>query len=280
MKKFIKTFLFSIFIFLISDKVYANNIDSINMDIYLDKYGNANITEEWNANLTDGTEGFRYFGNLGNSTITNYSVRSESRDFSQYSSDNSWNVNASFSEKAYKYGINNNNGNKELCFGISSYGHHKYTLSYTVTGFVGQTEDSQVLYWELIPTDLAKLTNNIYIKIHADQKFSDTLDVWGYGNYGGYAYVYDGYIEVSNQNLRSDEYVTVLVKFPNSTFETNNNIGNNFDYYYNMAEAGAEHYVDNSSSVDNSFAFIPFLVFGFNFIIWVLIIVFIHQVKV
>ena len=250
MKKTFKLLVFTLFLFLFSGKVYANNIDSIKMDIYLDNNGDAHITEVWDATLTNGTEGYRYYGNLGNSIISNFSVKDETKNYTPYSSNNSWNVNASFDSKAYHYGINNNGSKKELCFGISSYGRHTYTLSYTISGFVGNTSDSQVLYWELIPNELAKQTDDVYVKIHADDKFSDDLDVWGYGNYGGYAYVYDGYIEVSNDNLKSDEYVTVLVKFDSGTFNTTNNIGNDFNYYHNLAEEGAVHYEDKTSTFE------------------------------
>ena len=36
--------------------VKANSIDSISMDIYIDKNGNAKVTEVWNCNVSDGTE--------------------------------------------------------------------------------------------------------------------------------------------------------------------------------------------------------------------------------
>ena len=63
-------------------------------------------------------------------------------------------------------------------------------------------------------------------------------------NYGGIAYVYDGYIEMqSNGALATDEYMTILVKFPLGTFNGSNKLGNNFEYYYNMAEEGSSKYI-------------------------------------
>lgn len=249
MKNFVK-YLFFLGVFLIGmNTVKANSIKSIKMDIYLDKNGDAHITEIWEANLTEGTEGYRFYGNMGNSEIKDYSVKDESQN---YEDTIYWDVNASFDDKAYKYGIHDTESVQELCFGISQYGSHTYTLSYTITGFVSQTEDADIVYWELIPSALAKLTNNVYIKIHADEKFSDDLDVWGYGNKGGLAYVYDGYIELSNDTLNSDDYMTVLIKFNKGTFSTQNILDNNFEHYYNMAEQGAEHYTEGNQSASNS----------------------------
>ena len=213
------------------------------MDIYIDNNGNARVTEVWDAYLNKGTEGYRAYTNLDGASISNFSVKDETRNYTNLES---WNVNASFNSKAYKYGINRISDGVELCFGISNYGRHTYTLTYTINGFVFETNDSQLIYWQFVNSDLASMTDKVYIKIHADHKFSDNLDVWGYGNYGGYAYVYDGYIEISNDNLGSGDYMVGLVKFDKDTFNTNNIKANDFNYYYNLAEEGATHYVDDS----------------------------------
>lgn len=238
MKKIIKLFILSWIIFF-TYSVKANNLSSISMNIYIDKYGNAHVTEEWNAKLTSGTEGYKPYYNLGDSKITDFKVMMDNKDFVFQ---NYWNVNASFDSKAYKNGINKISNGIELCFGISEYGRHNYVLSYTITNFVHQLNDSQMVYFSLIPYDLSSKPNNVYIKIYSDFRYSDTLDVWGYG-YNGYAYVYDGYIEMSTKNdLDSDEYMVVLIKFPNNTFSSLSTLNKDFDYYYDMAEEGAIHH--------------------------------------
>ena len=40
-------------------KVYANDIKSITMDIFIDENGNAQVEEVWKANLTSGSEGYK-----------------------------------------------------------------------------------------------------------------------------------------------------------------------------------------------------------------------------
>lgn len=267
MKK-IFNLLFIVFAFLMfSSNVSANNISKISMDIYIDKNGDAYITETWNAYLNQGTEGYRYYGNLGNSEIIDYSVSDSKTNYTSFNSYGSWDINASFNEKAYKYGIYDAGDHKELCFGISNYGNNIYTLKYKITGFVATTEDSDIIYWELIPRDLD--VEDAYIKIYSDFEFEDTLDVWGYGNYGGYAYAYDGYIEMSNENLSSDEYMTILVKFDKGTFNTTNVISDDFEHYYDMAEDGAEHYSEKGSIIGVIFGMLFSLIYG---IFWVVVI--------
>lgn len=268
MKKIFNFLIFSFAFIMFSTNVKANNISKISMDIYVDNNGDAYITEVWNAYLSSGTEGYRYYGNLGNSEILDYTVSDRYQTYTSYNSSGTWNLNASFDEKAYKYGIYDAGDHKELCFGISNYGSNIYTLKYKITGFVATTEDSDIIYWELIPSNLD--VDNVYIKIHSDFNYEDTLDVWGYGNYGGYAYVYDGYIEISNASLSSNEYVVALVKFEKGTFNTTNNISGNFDKYYEMAENGATHYENKTSIFATIMGIITTL---FSMLFWVFIIV-------
>lgn len=244
-----KHFIWFIGLFLCCKVVYANDIKSINMDIFIDNNGNANITEVWQADLDSGTEGYKPYYNLGNSTIENYQVSLGSNQFQTLSY---WDVDASFSEKSYKAGINEVNNGYELCFGISKYGNNTYTLNYTITNFVSRVEDADMVYWQLIPYELSDKPEHVYIKIHSDFAYSDNLPVWGYGygddNNEGYAYVYDGYVEMTKEgSLDSDEYMTVLIKFPKGTFTLNDTLDNDFDYYLDMAEGGAYNYHDTTS---------------------------------
>lgn len=229
--------------------VYANDIKSINMDIYVDNDGNAHIIEKWTANLSIGTEGYKPYYNLGESKILGYKVKMNNEEFTTMSD---WDVDATFREKSYKAGINPINNGYELCFGISKYGTNTYELDYTITNFVVQTDDADMIYWTLVPHELSDKPEYIYIKIYSDFKYSNNLDVWGYGNYGGYAYVYDGYIEMVHESeLDSDEYMTILVKFPKGTFNTKVSLDNDFEHYYDMAEDGATHYSETKTNFWN-----------------------------
>lgn len=228
--------------------VYANDIKKITMDIYVDNFGDAHVIEEWTATLSSGTEGYKPYYNLGNSEIKDYKVSLNNKYFTTISS---WDTSASFNEKSYKAGINSINNGYELCFGISKYGTNTYKMEYTITNFVSQTEDYDMIYWQLIPYDLSDKPDYVYIKIYSDFLYDKDLPVWGYGNYGGYAYVYNGYIELVHEDeLESDEYMTVLVKFPKNTFKTSSILNNDFNYYYEMAEDGATTYSDKTTIWD------------------------------
>ena len=263
MKKIRLLILFSILLFIPCAK--ANSISSITMDIYIDNNGDAHVTEVWDAKLSSGTEGYKPYYNLGDSEINNYKVSMDGIDFENKKY---WNTKSYFDSKAYKYGINKISNGLELCFGISEYGKHKYTMSYTITNFVHELTDSEMVYFTLIPHNLSSKPDKTYIKIHSDFKYSDTLDVWGYG-YEGYAYVYDGYIEMSSDGyLSSNEYIVALIKFPQGTFTNLSKIDKDFNYYYELAEEGV---VENSTST----LAIIIVIFSFLFqlAVWIFIIV-------
>lgn len=256
----IKYLIFITLLFIFSNSiVFANSIDKITMDIYIDPFGNAKVTETWDTYVTSGTEIYKSYYSIGSSKIKDFEVTLNN---TKYTTIDYWDIDSSFEDKRYKAGINYTDNGVELCFGMSKYGKNTYTMTYTITNFISQVNDADMVYWQLVPINLEDKPEYTYIKIYSDFKYSDTLDVWGYGNYGGYAYVYNGYIEVIHEDeLDEDEYMTVLVKFPKNTFQTSSVLKQDFDYYLDMAEDGAEVYKDNTEPI--SF-FVTFLTFIFT----------------
>ena len=221
----------ALFLFLVSGNVNAaNSVDSIKMDIYIDPNGTAHITETWDAYLNEGTEGYKPYYNLGNSKIQNFKVYDGDK---LYTNVETWDTYATFNDKAYKSGINYLYDGVELCFGISKYGSHEYRMEYEITNFVAGLEDADMVYWTLMPHNFSNTIGNMEITVRADEKFEDTLDVWGYGEYGAPAYVYDGVVKMhSDGSMTSDEYKVLLIKFPSETFNTSVSLNNSFDYYF------------------------------------------------
>lgn len=262
MKKLFKYAFLIFMIFISIQNVNAESISSITMNIYIDSNGDAHVTETWVANPTEKTEYYHAYHEIGNSKIENFVVADETSNYTLID----WNPKASFSDKAYKYGYNYTNNGVELCFGKSSYDKHTYVLYYTITSFVSQVDDADIVYWNLLDS-ISPSPSNVNITISSDTPFSDNLDVWGYG-YNGYAYVYDGKIYMSTDgNLNSDEYMVTLIKFPKGTFNTTNILDHDFNYYYEMAEKGVTHHEENGYLVT---IIIIFTAFFWVFIIMII----------
>lgn len=245
MKKKIAVFFIMMLIRPIS--ALADTIYSVNMDINILEDGTANVKEIWNVKADSGSEWYKTMYELNNSELTNYKVTMDGKELSY----KDWNVNETMAEKSGYYGINYTSKGIELCFGKSDYQRHTFVVSYTLSNYVFNTSDSQVLAWVIIPkTDV----NYFSAEVSSYYSFPDTLDVWGYG-YKGYAYVENGVIKISTESVLNNDYVSVLVKFPLNTFNTTNTDSRyqTFDDVYKVAEEGTFEYDygNNNSSRTN-----------------------------
>ncbi|MEE3343515.1 MAG: DUF2207 domain-containing protein [Bacilli bacterium] len=274
MKRYI--WLFTILLLFPFVNVNANTVSSINMDIYLDNDGTAHVTETWIASVNQGTEGYHPYYNLGEARLTNLHVSMDGQDFDTVS----WDVNRSFSDKAYKAGIYYaGDGEYDLCFGITNYGTHTYVMKYKIEGFVVKLADADMVYWNLFPKNFSAAPNDVSIKIHSDFQYEDTLDVWGYGKYGAPCYVANGVIEMTSDNepVSDSEYMTILVKFPKDTFNSYHKLDNEFEYYRKLADDGATNYKGNKGNY-NKIGIVDFLIsilgILFEFIPYILIFLF------
>ena len=276
-RKFLRLTMIIVFFVLmlgIKSTVQANSISSITMDIYVDNNGNAEVTEKWTCSTNQGTESYHPYYNLGNSKITNLRVSDQTKSYTTLSS---WNTSGTLDSKAYKCGINKISNGVELCWGISKYGSNVYTVKYNISNFVSELTDSQMAYWTLIPYDFSNAIGSAKIKIYADQKFADTIDVWGYGNYGGLCYVNKGAIYMdSDGRLEKSEYMTILAKFPKETFNTTNVLKHDFNYYYEMSQEGSKKYNNQTKSIFSKIGFILAVIFWglLNFLPLILILIF------
>ena len=113
------------------------------------------------------------------------------------------------------------------------------------------------MYWTLIPYDFSNSIGDVDITIHADTYFQDTIDVWGYGNYGGLCYVNNGAIYMDSYGtLGTSEYMTILAKFPRGTFSCSNELDYNFDHYYQMAQSDSKKYNQKKESIIRSIIYV------------------------
>ena len=258
-----KKLIFLIFIFLFwTNIVFAtNHIYDIEMDIYLDENGTANISETWVVDGSDGTEWYKVYNNLGNSQITDFLVTMDGQPLIY----KDWNVDESLNEKKGYYGINKTKLGLELCFGKYDYNKHTFVLNYKISNFVFNTTDSQVVYFNLIDRLSSVDFENFSIVLSSYYNFPDTLDVWGYG-YKGYAYVENGKIYLSNEEDMNDKYVVLLAKFPINTFN-NINISNRYNTFSDVlkaAEEGSFEYDNSNEEILSLFlVFLNFIIFLF-----------------
>lgn len=250
-RKFILFFCCLFFIFV---PVYANTIDKIDMDIYIDDNGNGNITEKWYANVDSGTELYHPYYNIGDAVISDLSAYI---DDTEYKVVNKWNINASLQEKAYKASIYKAYKNEyDICAGISEYGRHVYTLKYKINGMVVKLNDADMLYWNLFPENFNTNPSQVNITISGDFVRNNVDRMYGYGKKKASFYAAgDTIIVNSNGKVSKNEYITLLIRFNKNTFNTSNIINNDFAYYQNKGNNNLEKTSDDSNH-KNFFKFV------------------------
>ena len=276
MKKIINLLFLLALAFILPISVKAINIDSIDIDVYLDSDGNAHVIEKWinpSANSGD-TEFYKSYDNLGEMKIEDFSVTYNNQN---YTYQESWDINKSFDEKSYKNGLYYEDNKTELCFGISNNSSGTYVLNYTIRNFIVRLNDSDMLYFNFIPSG-----NNIkdfHLKLYSDNYFDNKLPVWGFGRKNGTAYVYDGYIEMNSEGfINSDEYIVLLAKFNKDTFNSTYVVDKDFDYYLQLAKKGATSSINSNPIVKVLKSVFSFL-FGNIMIIIITIVIIIASLK-
>lgn len=261
-----KKILLLLFLLLIPIGVSADHIYSIDMDIDIDKNGDANVVEVWDVKASSGSEWYKTMYDLEGSQLTDFVVYMDGVELKK----KYWLVNESLRDKAGYYGVNTTSDGIELCFGKSDMNRHKFTLKYKLSNYIFNTDDSQVLYWTLIP----KITlDNFSVDVSSYYSFPDSLDVWGYG-YKGYAYVKDGRISMSNENNLYNQNVVLLAKFPKDTFDTNFRLNNFnlFDEVYNEANYDSFEYNYDYNNVNNKVSFYEWLTILLPFVFFMIVI--------
>lgn len=112
----------------------GDKVKRIEMKIEIKENGNASITEKWYANLFDGYSYYKFYKNVDESEIVNFSVRDEKGTVYEYIEN--WDSSMPNEEKIDKCGVVYTNGDAALIWGINGYGAHEYTLNYEVCNFV------------------------------------------------------------------------------------------------------------------------------------------------
>nr|WP_300005984.1 DUF2207 domain-containing protein [Tissierella sp.] len=203
-----------------------HKVTNSEIGVFINSDGSARISEVRQAYLTEGTENYIVIGNLGESTIVDFQVREDGR---VYEYQDEWDINDSREEKRFKNGIIDTGGGYELSWGIGEYGEHEYIIEYTITDFIKETQDGQIMFWRFVNDELNTPPENLTITIESDQAFNQgEAEIYAFGYEGDIQFV-DGKIKAqSSQPLTSVNYATILVGLPQGMFETNDYLDTTF----------------------------------------------------
>lgn len=220
-KKLFSFFVMFTVMFILAFPVFAKEdaIPSINLDVTLQSDGTAVITEIWDVRgVSSGTEYYKALNNMDGKSVHSLAVWDESG--AQYKTLSDWDTKLSREEKSGTCGILKTSKGYELCWGIGSYGNHKYTIQYTVEGLVKDYGDYAGFYHQFI-SELSSAPESVSIKIRmADTRLTaSNARIWAYGFTGEVEIGSDGNLNIfSSEALEGGDYVNVLCRFERSLF--------------------------------------------------------------
>ena len=231
-------------------KAESSRINNMDITCRIDASGDARITEVIDIDAYEGTEYYQVSNIRGNQQIQDLIVSENGVRFQDVGE---WDVNAA--EKRGRSGIVTKDSGYELCFGIGEYGHHIFTMQYTVVNFVSRWSDSfgvNYMFFSDIPLPI----DSASVTLEGPDAYSDdNASIWAFG-YEGAVVFEDGRVvmETDNSNLRGMQLLMV--------FETGRAFEHTNDYdadrtfmdVYEEAEEGSsyERQEDRSDSSTHS----------------------------
>lgn len=248
-----KIITFTILLFLVSN-VFAlsevsaakHELESLDIHVFINEDGSATITEKRVATLSEGTENYIVIGNLGKSTIKDFKVFENGKEYEYV---DPWDINKSREEKTFKNGIIKRQWHYELSWGIGEYGKHEYEITYTITDFIKQLTDSQMLFWQFVNPDMNIPPQQVTVTIETNEPITEENGrIWAFGFEGEINFLDGKVVAESEKPLKRSNYVTILIQFPNGNFGTNDILDQTFEQIKETAFLGSDYYEDNTLS--------------------------------
>ena len=206
--------------------------------------GSARITQVWDATVVDGTEMYIPISNLGKMTVRDLSVSENGLSYANEG--RRWDVDRTLAEKAGRCGIIDKHDGVELCWGKTSYGHHVWTVEYTVTGLVQSFTDADGFNFMFVnpgfdaPAQHVKVT---MVNAAGGPKWTyDNTRVWGFGSYGDINVTDDGSIVYeSSEPFSYESKFIALVRFEKGLFSPAVSRDMTFDELKEKAMSGSSY---------------------------------------
>lgn len=186
----------------------ANHVPEIEIDVLLFRDGSAAVTQTLEAETGEGTEFYLVLDDSGYLRYTDFTVSDEGGEYTHKAG---WDVDASFEEKAGRFGIIEKSEGVELCWGISGYGPRRYTVGYTIHGLVGAYSDADGFNYRFVD-EMGTFPTDVKLTIRCEEPLTDEgCDIWAFG-YDGDIWFENGAVRARTSSpLDSGQHMTVML---------------------------------------------------------------------
>lgn len=241
-------FLFTVF----SSKTFANDIYSIDTEVEILEDGTGEITQVWKTYVDDGTEFFIPIENLNHMNLMDVFVSNSEREF-EYVPD--WDIDASFEEKAYKYGVLETEDGYEICFGMSQEGEQTYTIKFSYDNMLVGFKENDSFNVRFINDQMTPSPEQVTLKISSPlvNFGEDNSKIWAFGYSGNINFV-DGAIVARNTSpFSSDNYLNVLLGVDKGIFSPDYSSNSSFEIIKEEAFRGSSYSKGDPEYDNNSY---------------------------
>lgn len=191
-------------------------INSIEIDVRLNDDGSATIQQLWDVETYKGTEMFIVMSRMGDMELKNFRVEDENGTV--YTFVPEWNTKASLEEKAFKNGILKTKDGFEMCWGKSSYGSHRYKVSYQLTNLVKSYPDSDGFNTRFINDKMTPAVDSAKVTIRFTDPQKNTFlqaensGIWAFGFDGNVEFRDNAIVAYTTKPLSASNYMNLLVR--------------------------------------------------------------------
>ena len=238
----------------VSAYAYEPRIRDIDISASLHEDGSALVTEKWNVTVASGTEWYLVRGNLGAADIKDLNVFDENGQFTNVGR---WDIDASLLQKTGKCGLNPISGGYEICWGVGSYGDHRYTVMYRLTDAVDLLNDADCFHFQMVSPGLSSTPEHVKVSISVRGTQLDTslVKFWGFG-YNGTTCIENGAVcfESDGSRYTANSSVIALLRFDKGLFDSGNRRDTDFAAVKKEAFKGADF-----GKIEDDFSLFEFL---------------------
>ena len=218
----------------------ANQVSDIQFEAVLRDDGSAAITQTWTATTDEGTEFYLACRDSGYLSITDFTVSDEQGTYKPLAS---WDIDASFEQKARKCGVVETGEGVELCWGISRYGTHTYTIQYTLHDLVGAYDDADGFHHRFLD-EMGTFPTHVTLTLKTADGTpltDEDCDIWAFG-YEGQIQFADGTVRAWTESpLEGHENMTVMLRLRKGLLHPQRTEAGSFDAVKDRALAGSDY---------------------------------------
>ena len=229
---FIIFFVFLVIFFSNTSYAMSQSLNNLNFDIKILDNGNVSITEIWDINLEDTNTLFKTFNkNSKFKEITDVTVTELDKNGNELKTfNNSWGYKY-HETKDYFHATNDESGNFEIAWGVSSKGseHRYFKLDYTILNCINVYNDCAEFYWQILGNKWNIETYNITGTVMLPSEVTNYEDfrVWAHGPLHGVIHkIGNNSCFFSIKNMPTNTFLELRLVFPPNIINEASNINN------------------------------------------------------